>query len=61
MSHHPDSKTANRIDDVFWKYADLTRQEIVFRQLRKQLVPDDPSSIANRWARALGLNRYPFA
>jgi hypothetical protein len=48
MSHHPDAKTANRIDDVFWKYADLTKQEIVFRQLRKQLVPDDPSSIANR-------------
>jgi hypothetical protein len=50
ISHHPDPQTPHRIDDVFWKYADLTGQEIVFRQPSTQLVPDDPSSIANRYS-----------
>ena len=36
-----------RIDEYYWKSADLTGQEIVLRQFRRQLVPGDPDSVAN--------------
>jgi hypothetical protein len=36
-----------RIDEYYWKSANLTGQEIVLRQFRRQLVPGDPDSVAN--------------
>ncbi|MEO7653723.1 MAG: family 10 glycosylhydrolase [Bryobacteraceae bacterium] len=37
----------NRFDDYYWKSADLTGQQIVMRQFWRQIVPDQPDSIAN--------------
>ena len=45
--HQPDPRSPNRIDDMFWKCADLRGQQIVFRQLCRQVVPHDPSSVGN--------------
>ena len=39
--------TGTRIDDLFWKVADLTGEELVLRQFCPRLVPDDESSLAN--------------
>lgn len=36
-----------RIDEYYWKTAELKGQEIVLRQHRRQLVPGDPASVAN--------------
>jgi len=37
----------NRIEDLFWKCADLTGQEIVFGQFCRQVVPDNATSVGN--------------
>ena len=47
ISHQSDRGTHNRIDDVFWKSADLTGKEIVLGQLSIQVVPSDPNSVGN--------------
>lgn len=36
-----------RIDEYYWKTADLTGQDILLRQWRKQIVSIDPNSVAN--------------
>jgi hypothetical protein len=41
------SSDRNRFDDYYWKTADLTGQQIVMRQFWRQIVPDQPDSIAN--------------
>src|SRR5262249_58011826 len=47
IPHQWDPRQPFRIDDVFWKCADLTGEEIVLRQLGTQLVPEDPRSVGN--------------
>src|SRR5262249_24321651 len=47
IPHQWDPRAPFRIDDVFWKCADLTGEEIVLRQLGTQLVPEDPRSVGN--------------
>ena len=48
MIHHQRG-AKNRLDDYFWRYVEFSGDdEIVLRQYCRQLVPDDPSSIANR-------------
>ena len=37
----------DRVEEAFWKYADLTDEEIVLGQLCTQLVPEDPDSVGN--------------
>lgn len=37
----------NHIDDYFWRIAELRDQDIVLRQHCRQLVPDNPQSVAN--------------
>lgn len=44
--HRSDNR--NRLDEYFWKAADLTDQDILFRQHTVQIVPNDPDSVANR-------------
>jgi hypothetical protein len=44
--HHPGER--NRIDEYFWRYADLTDQEIVLRQLTTRTAPENADSPANR-------------
>lgn len=36
-----------RVDEYYWKTADLSNQDIVFRQWRRQIVSIDPASVAN--------------
>ena len=48
ISHQPDPAARNRIDDYFWKIADLTGEDIVMRQFWAQAVPDNPDSVGNR-------------
>jgi len=48
ISHQPDLAERNRIDDCFWKMADLTGEEIVMRQFWPQSVPENPDSVGNR-------------
>jgi hypothetical protein len=43
---HTDTER-NRIDDYFWKVADLDGAEIILRQFRLQTVPDSPDSAGN--------------
>ncbi|MBM3773593.1 MAG: hypothetical protein FJW37_00335 [Acidobacteria bacterium] len=46
MLRHRES-ARNRLDDYFWRYADLSGQEIVMRQYCRQVVPGDPGSVGN--------------
>ena len=39
--------TGTRIDDLFWKVADLTTEELVLRQFCPRLVPENEASVAN--------------
>ena len=47
MIHHATRESRERIEDYFWKIADVTDESIVFRQLTRQVVPDDPDSVGN--------------
>jgi hypothetical protein len=47
MIHHATRDSRNHIEEYFWKIADVTDQSIVFRQLIRQVVPDDPNSVGN--------------
>jgi uncharacterized lipoprotein YddW (UPF0748 family) len=47
ISHRGDSGKRNRLDDIFWKAADLTGQDIVMGQWTTQVVPDEPDSVGN--------------
>ena len=39
--------TGTRIDDLFWKIADLTDEDLVLRQFCPALVPENEASVAN--------------
>jgi Glycosyl hydrolase-like 10 len=45
MVHHPGAR--NRLDEYFWRCADLTGEEIVLRQLKVRTVPESADSPAN--------------
>ena len=47
ISHLSDPSQRYRVDDVFWKEADLTGQDIVMGQWTSQVVPDSPDSVGN--------------
>ncbi|MBM3804712.1 MAG: hypothetical protein FJW26_20660, partial [Acidimicrobiia bacterium] len=47
ISHEPPTGHQNRIDDYFWKIADLTGQDLFIRQFCLQVVPDNPASEGN--------------
>jgi uncharacterized lipoprotein YddW (UPF0748 family) len=47
VSHRPEPASRNQVDDYFWKIADLTGEDLVFRQFCLQLDPDDPRSVGN--------------
>src|SRR5262245_24869646 len=48
ISHRPDPAVRGRVDDYFWKVADVTGEDIVLRQFWAQAVPDSPGSVGNR-------------
>jgi len=48
ISHRPDPAARNRVDDYFWKVADLKGEEIVLRQFWTQAVPENAGSVGNR-------------
>ena len=37
----------SKIEEIFWKYADLTEEEITFKTLAVQSVPEDADSVGN--------------
>lgn len=47
LTHRVEGAAKDRVDDVFWKAADLSGQSIVFLQLCIQTVPENPDSIGN--------------
>ena len=47
ISHRSNPSRRYRVDDVFWKEADLTGQDIVMGQWTSQVVPDSPDSVGN--------------
>ena len=47
ISHQETPGARNRLDDYFWKTADLTGEVLVLQQYCTQVVPNDPTSIAN--------------
>ena len=47
ISHRSNPSRRYRVDDVYWKAADLAGQEIVLGQWTSQVVPDDPGSVGN--------------
>lgn len=44
--HQPAPRSV-KVDEYFWKCADLTRQELHLRQFVRQVVPDNASSVGN--------------
>ena len=52
LTHHADPATRNRVDDLFWKTADLTGEQIVLRQFWTQTVPENPDSVGNSYSSA---------
>lgn len=47
ISHRSNPSRRYRVDDVYWKAADLTGQDIVMGQWTSRVVPDDPGSVGN--------------
>ncbi|MFN7922676.1 MAG: family 10 glycosylhydrolase [Bryobacteraceae bacterium] len=43
--HHGEDRA--RLDEYYWKTADVSGQDLILRQFRRQLVPGDPNSVAN--------------
>ncbi len=46
VAHTPENRD-NRLDDYYWRTADLTGRDLVIRQFWRQLVPDQPDALAN--------------
>ncbi len=47
LHHRVDNAHRHRVDDMFWKFAELKGQEIVFRQVCAQTVPENAASVGN--------------
>jgi uncharacterized lipoprotein YddW (UPF0748 family) len=47
LTRREDRSARDRVDDLFWKAADLTGEHIVLRQPRTQTVPENAASLGN--------------